>query len=470
MLIPALALVTLVCSNAAPAIDGAYDPGYALGGRRTVSAAGYHSLVGVHLRPDRRALLAGSCSGFATNGSIVTTLCAAELSTEGALTDYGPPPADTVGGAVAMTELQPQQPGESFYANDSAIDGNGRLLIAAETIFNGSSRASLALLGPRGDVLAGVFVRAPGTNELDNGRFQAIIVDSENRAVVAGSVRRTNGRYSLLVMRFNSDLNPDPTFGNNGSVRVDYVDRNSNAADIEIDSQGRILVLCNQWETDFFATFNTLYRFTSTGAIDTTFGSGGETTIGSTIDAQAGGLAIDASDRPIVLGTTEDPFQGDTDLYVARFLPDGNPDISFYPIPGFGGGYRVIEAEVELSLGPNEAPGDVVIQTNGKILLVATALRIDGGGGSYFFSMRLLANGNNDPGYGVGGAGVGTYAGAPSAGFGDTGVAQVLDPTGFLYVAGESRSTDQFSIPAFGIARLQNMDAVEPSLFANGFD
>jgi uncharacterized delta-60 repeat protein len=461
--------LVILLSMAARANDGGYDPSFASGGRRPVYVSGLHKLVGVHLREDRRILLAGRCDGFSTSGSIVGTLCAAELTADGDLTDYGPAPADTGPGAVAMTELQPQLPGERYTALDSSTDTSGRLLIAAERESGGFYRASLARISPHGDVLDGLFVRSPGLNELDDSRFQAVVADSQNRTVVAGSVRRTNGRLSLLVMRLDSDLNPDSTFGVDGNVRVDYVDRNSSVADIEIDSQGRILVFCNQYQFDSTETFNTLYRFTASGDLDATFGTTGEAVVGSTLRAIAGGLAIDSADRAVVLGTTEDLFEGDRDLYVARFLANGTPDNSFNLIPGIGGGFLLIEAEDLVSVGPNEQPGDLVIQANGKILLSATADRI-GGNGSYFFSMRLLSDSSADSSYGVAGISVGTYASSPSQGYSDFGRSLALDPAGFTYFAGNSRGTNPLAFPTFGVARLNNIEATEPSLFANGFD
>ena len=459
----------LLACGPAPATDGFYDPGFASGGRRPVLVSGLHKLVGVHLRTDRSVLLAGRCDGFSTTGSIVGTLCAAELSVDGVPTDYGPVPADTGPGMVAMTELQPQLPGERYTAFDSATDTTGRLLIAAELESGGTYRASLARFSPRGDSLEGLFIKAPAVNELDDSRFQAVIVDNQNRTLAAGSVRRTNGRLSLLLTRLGQDLNPDSTFGIDGSVRVDYVDRNSNAVDIEIDSQGRILVVCNQYQFDSTETFNTVYRFTAMGTLDTTFGAGGETSVGSTLRAIAGGLAIDALDRPVVLGSTEDVFEGDRDLYVARFLSNGNPDNSFNTFPGISGGFLLIEAEDLVSVGPNEQPGDLLIQPNGKIVLAATVDRIDGNG-TYFFSMRLLSNGTEDSSYGSGGIGLGTYAAAPSLGYSDFGRAITLDPAGFLYYAGNSRGMNPLAFPTFGVARLIDADAREPSIFANGFD
>lgn len=465
-----LLLLGSMVSSAALAIDGAYDPAFASGGRRTVLVSGFHNLRGVQLRPDRRVLLAGDCAGFATNGSMVNTLCAAELAPNGALTSFGPPPGDTNSGMVAMTELQPQLPGDAYFATDSALDVNGRLLITAQRSFGAFSRAVLALFSTDGDVLEGLFERAPSANELDESRFDAVVVDALNRMVLAGSARRTNGRHSLVLMRLDQNLDPDASFGTNGTVRIDYVDRNSFARDVEIDSQGRILVVCDQYESNPFSTFSTVFRFTSSGDLDASFGTGGESTVANTIEALAGGLAIDASDRPVVLGITQDPFEGDDDLFVARFLTDGNPDFSFYPILGVGGGFRRIEAEDELTLGANEVAGDVLIQPNGKILLTATASRISGTGVTYFFSMRLRSDGANDVTYGAGGATVGTYSEAPSQGYQDSGIAQALDPAGMLYIAGSTRVADAFSIPTFGVARLQNGDGVGDDIFANSFE
>ena len=450
----------------ATAVDGGYDPSFAQGGRRLIGLSGEDDLVGLHLKPNRHLLMAGTCEGISSAATVVPTLCAAEVDASGTLTGYGPTPSAGGAGTVILTDLIAQAGNESFFTSDSAIDASGRLLFAARRQAPGSFRAMLFRFSTSGTQVDGQYQRPVGVGEQDESIYQAIAVDPQGRIVVAGHVRRIGGRLSLLLSRFTAELQPDVSFGTQGSVRLDSPTLDMEARDLEFDSLGRILVLGHQADTDFHVT---VFRFGSNGAVDTSFGNGGAAQVAGTTDPRAGGLAIDASDRPVVLGSNHDPFEFDFDLFVARFNTNGTRDFGFNTIPGQGGGFLLIQVEDVLGFGLHESPGDLLVQSNGKIVLVGAAERADFSG-NWFYTMRLLNNGASDPAYGVNGLSVGSYEGAPFAGRSDIGKALTFDPAGYLLVGGPGLPSDFFGSQDFGIARLGNVEVRAELIFVSGFE
>jgi uncharacterized delta-60 repeat protein len=458
-------LTSLLLCEILPATDGGYDPGFAQGGRRVQMLQG--GVVGVHQRQDRSILLAGGCAGTDTSGGIVGTQCAIGLTEDGELSSYGP----AGDGRLLLSSLLQQLPGENYSAVDSAADGAGRLVIVGARTVGSSVRATIFRFSTDGVTLAGSYLRNPPPGQPDFSLFSAIAIDPEGRLLAAGLKKNLSGPPSLLVTRFGDDLQIDPGFGDQGSaVFQDLAMLLLLVKDLEVDSQGRILVLTDS--DNFFAPDdrrNTIFRFLSDGTLDTSFGGTGVVMLGGTTNALAGGIALDQLDRVLILGSGFDPGEADRDLHLARLMPNGNLDGDFNSIPGSGGGLLRIEAENLATLGLNESPGDVVVQANEKLLLVGAAQRFGASNADYFFTARVLDPGQLDSDYGAGGVSVGTFTGAPSDGFSDRAVALAVDPSGRFLVAGDSffnASAD----PEFGIARLLNAELADPFIFADEFE
>jgi uncharacterized delta-60 repeat protein len=114
----------------------------------------------------------------------------------------------------------------------------------------------------------------------------------------------------------------DPTFSGDGKVMAPPA---GIALAEAIDSQGRIVVAGGTAEGAF-----SVVRYTSHGQLDSSFGGNGIAAIsfhGPYLDF-ASSVAIDSKGRIVVAGATGDG-SGDADFAVARFKPDGSPDISF---------------------------------------------------------------------------------------------------------------------------------------------
>ncbi len=91
----------------------------------------------------------------------------------------------------------------------------------------------------------GVVVAGGSAGGSGNDSGQAVVVDSQGRAVVAGYSTNANGDKDVAVWRFLQDGTPDPSFGTNGVLVFDGIAGGTGddlAYGVALDSQERILV------------------------------------------------------------------------------------------------------------------------------------------------------------------------------------------------------------------------------------
>ena len=182
----------------------------------------------------------------------------------------------------------------------------------------------------------------------------------------------------------------DQTFGTGGIVTISNLNVGDGPYTVAVQSNGNILTLTNTNSGDGGDV--ALLRYKPNGALDTTFGSGGEvlTSFGSIPLASANDFAVDPSGRIIVVGTlaTNIPNPPANPLLVARYTSSGALDSTF----GSGG-------EVLLP----GAASSVLVQANGDILVggfeqvssgIAHTVQLD------TLLTRLTSNGSLDTTFG----------------------------------------------------------------------
>jgi uncharacterized delta-60 repeat protein len=195
-----------------------------------------------------------------------------------------------------------------------------------------------------------------------------------------------------------------------------------------------------------------LARFTSSGGLDPSFGSGGLAHGPSVAGASVGrAVAVQPDGKIVVVGAATDPSGTyDHGLIVERYNANGSLDTSF----GSGGVTELLSGEY----GSGDA---VAIQPDGKVLATGSADTLGSGGSSFprVAVARLNANGSPDSGFGSGGTSVidlGPYSYA-------LGVA--LQPNGSIVIGG-SQSPGLQATNAL-LARLTSSGALDKS-FASG--
>jgi len=176
-------------------------------------------------------------------------------------------------------------------------------------------------------------------------------------------------------------------------------------------------------------------------SLDPTFGSGGVVqTPFPGENADAGGAALDGSDRLVVVGAVGSPRR----IALARYLPSGALD------PSFGSGGRVSTA-----IGVGAAASAIVVQDDGDVVVAGISFSTPTSSAATV--VRYLPDGRRDGSFGAHGIAV-----LPSAGREVTAIATY--DGGKLIVAGAG----QASSPGFSVARLTATGSLDPTFDGDG--
>jgi len=207
----------------------------------------------------------------------------------------------------------------------------------------------------------------PGTQTLlvgSRSEANAIALDSSNKILVAGFA--IESQTNILLARYNTNGTLDTSGFNNPNGYVTLsVGTGATANAVGVQSTGKIIVAgtsVNGGTPSF-----TLARFTSTGTLDTTFGSSGITLtqIGALNILTA--IVIQSNDKIVAIGSV------DNQITIIRYNADGSIDTGF----GTAGilqpnvGYPGIIYDVALdSSGNIIVAGSVIVSGIYKSLLI----------------------------------------------------------------------------------------------------
>jgi uncharacterized delta-60 repeat protein/uncharacterized repeat protein (TIGR01451 family) len=171
----------------------------------------------------------------------------------------------------------------------------------------------------------------------------------------------------------------DPSFGSGGEVTTDF-GGSDGAQAVAIQSDGKIVAVGGTFS--FPSGDFALARYNADGSLDPSFGSGGKmTTDFGGFDA-ASAAVIQPDGRIVAAGRS-----GSGDFALARYNADGSLD------PTFGSG-----GKVTTDFGGFDAAFGVALQADGKIVAAG-----QGGPGGGFALARYNTDGSLDPSFGSGG-------------------------------------------------------------------
>jgi uncharacterized delta-60 repeat protein len=151
----------------------------------------------------------------------------------------------------------------------------------------------------------------------------SMILDLNGRILVSGQTWSGSFNAQIAIARLNQDGSLDSSFSGDGKVTNTLTW--SQANDVAVDSQNRVIVVCDYFDFDLNRWEMAVVRYTSGGALDSTFDGDG---IVKTAFYRGLWLAVDGSDR-IVIGGDNRFDTGDPDFVVMRFNTDGSLDTSF---------------------------------------------------------------------------------------------------------------------------------------------
>lgn len=254
----------------------------------------------------------------------------------------------------------------------------------------------------------------------------AVAVQADGKVVVAGTTSGDENALLLVLARYTTEGALDQSFGNGGKIYASNQYFQTQVHGLTVRADGSIVVL-TVGSPGPEGAYCMLFGYTANGAVDTSFGAGGEAVC--VIDGYGFPSAISASrdGSMFVVGSVNGACG------VVRLTATGATDFAFgdhgiAALPELGGGYYGVA---------------LTLQADGKLLVV-------GHTNSDVVIARLLPNGKFDSKFGAGGVSEFTFPGCPNgqAAVAFPGAVDV-QPDGKVVVAGTLSVCDSSNPDAF---------------------
>jgi len=193
-----------------------------------------------------------------------------------------------------------------------------------------------------------------------SGQARALALQADGKIVVAGtSCPNFTSTRNFTIYRYNTDGSLDTTFGSSGKATVNFYAGASEAYAVAV--QGGSI-----WVAGYAGSGFALARLTSSGTLDYSFGSGSGTvtsTVG-TSSAFANGLVIQADGKPVLAGYASSVG---TVFALTRYTTNGALDTTF------GAGGKVLTNVGGTFTGNSAIATSLAIQGDGKIVAAGYA-------------------------------------------------------------------------------------------------
>ena len=272
-----------------------------------------------------------------------------------------------------------------------ALQPDGKIIVAGYTI-NASNIADFALARyTAGGALdtgfgTGGKVTTDFIGKDDFGYSMA--VQPDGKIVVAGFTMNASGVADFALVRYTATGALDASFGTGGKVTTDFSGRGDFGYSVALQPDGKIIVAGYTVTVTGNACF-ALARYTANGALDTGFGTGGKVTTGFGGGNAVGfSVALQGDGKIVVAGYAD--INSTIDFVLARYTVTGALDSGF----GTGG-------TVATDFGDGSVGYSVALQGDGKIVVAGATTNSSG---HYSFALaRYTASGSLDTGFGTGG-------------------------------------------------------------------
>ena len=227
--------------------------------------------------------------------------------------------------ATAVTAIVEQRDGKLVVGGGAYVSDRQAAFALARYTPRGTLDTSF---GNGGRVLT-TLTPPPRPKKFDIATAQGLALQPNGSIVAAGSSTDIVNTERTAVVRYTPTGSPDPTFGTRGKVTLARA--GSSGRGVALQRDGKIVVIGstmvrvgNLTESRF-----SVARFTSRGALDTRFGTGGRALAPAMgyWDAPTG-VALQADGKIVVAGSVAVAMHGNQ-LGLARFLPNGRPDTGF---------------------------------------------------------------------------------------------------------------------------------------------
>jgi uncharacterized delta-60 repeat protein len=282
--------------------NGSLDASFDGDGRRVIDYGGDDQAVDVVLQPDGKIVAAGTIFG----GEFLVV----RLNPDGS--------SDTTfsGGGAASVNFGGDDDGSAV-----ALQGDGKIVVAGRTSSPGGSDVAVARLNA--DSSLDTTFDADGRRTLDLGNVDSaadVLLQPDGKIVVVGATGFP--ATHATVTRLNPNGSLDTSFDGDGTVRVD-TGADDQAVAVALQANGKIVVAGSK------AGSPLLLRLQPGGALDTTFGSGGQRTL--PVSGSANAVTLRSGGRIAAAGSSLG------NALVALFEGD-SPAAGGGPVTGPGGG------------------------------------------------------------------------------------------------------------------------------------
>ena len=221
----------------------------------------------------------------------------------------------------------------------------------------------------------------------DGVQAVSLLVQSDNKIVVAGSLR-TQG--DSVLRRFTASGSADGSFSNL-SIEFRYEKWSSHAIGSTPQPDGSIITVGGAWVRRGWdeITRAAIFKFTATGAADTSFGLGGYQLLSPPTDdywIDIVDFVIQPDGKTVVLGTGRDNNSTNQSIMLWRVNADGTVDNTF----GTNGAIITSDGTYDLE------PYSLLLTDNGKFIIPVTRFQ-NWVGASWTY--RYTSSGQLDPSY-----------------------------------------------------------------------
>lgn len=271
----------------------------------------------VAIQPDGKIVVAGA----ATNNNGLLQVLIIRLNSDGSFDlSFG-------NNGICIAPIS----GGNSIAEDVALDAAGNIVVAGSAyndMFNITPMLARflpdgtpdATFGNDGSVLMDV-------EAIDN-EFTSICLQPDGKILASGHYEATGGIYNTLLARFMPDGLLDPSFGNSGMALANINGVTDEFFGMALNSQGEIIV--GGYTNHNYDRYNMLLmKYNQNGVPEPSFGNLGIVEFGQNAYNVVYDLKIQPDDKILVAGASGEFAPGDNDWILARFDKDGTVDASF---------------------------------------------------------------------------------------------------------------------------------------------
>jgi uncharacterized delta-60 repeat protein len=416
--------------------DGTLDNTFGGDGRVTIGLGGWESGTSIARQADGKLVVAGSSEQGLISGDFDFAI--ARLNSDGTLD------SSFDGDGKVTSDLGEEDLGSAVFIqpdgkivvvgdrNSDLVDGLAEEAIVARYHPDGSLDESFA-----GD---GVSQIGSLSGQIVDGALQP-----DGKILLLGYHTSPDGDTKMALYRLNPDGSTDSTLNGDGDALIDFGGRDRGTA-LALQPDGRIIAYGSR-----NSAFVALVRLWPDGTFDT----GGQQTLGFAdplfglgSDEVAYGVAVQSDGKIVVAGEVINPNGTESDVGLARFLPNGQLDTSFGD-----------QGRVWFGFGKYDVARAVALQPDGKIVIAGFSKPF-GSVAANFLVARFNPDGTLDHTFALLGFNVVDFASGD-----DYGHALALASDGKIVVAGKVWNGARY---VFGVARLLDNGALDISFDGDG--